>query len=1522
MQLGRSFTASRLAFSFGHRPVFPSVHDRRTAGTANVLQQSSVNGHQQQSLDALQRRRDRLHACLRRIPWPPVKHFVAFGQRQELPVKVGTSLETKSGAVLPNLSQQELEYLSGFFDGDGCVSATGNRGSCALQVGQAFDRGEALVRFHAAFGGGIYHHCSGMGSKKPSIIWVVSGTAGRKAAAQLALWPSLKQSQLMIAACWEGFDTNRQELYMSLKRLKRHDHNPALLDCSWPYLAGFFDAEGYVHISARSVSINLQLTQNNRIVLDRIRMFLHNEKLPEWGPVRSSNASHVMLCTTLAASQKTLQKLLAAGLVVKRREAELALTLTAENHMALRDELSQLSGNQSKYKRLDDIGVARAVQIRRVGSRLFNARRSGQSEQVLSCQRQLKQLREEHVVQRLTSQIASLRLDIRELLKNTDGLKTQIALLVVMLPCIQCIHDKLPELDEAIHILDRSEKVAASACGQLARWSAKASEATSVSTETSISKRSHIGMVSLRSLPLSHGLMRRLSLRPERWLQTGAAGGCSILAHGQQRCDSGGPQKSSSEQQLERHKQRLKRLIDKLYWLPVTNFAVDGTLHALPLKPVGLAAVGLSGSSQRKLPQQELEYLAGFFDGDGCVTLLTNQSSCVLSIGQSYTGGSILLRFQSAFGGAIYLHKPGRGLSKPSLQWIATGIIGKQAAEVLSQWPSFKLPQLRIAANWPACSQERARLAHELKSLKTQHRNPDSLACSWSYLAGFFDAEGYIFIRACSASIVLDISQKTSAILVCAHKFLCSEGLTLWRHVPLPAGRPVHRLACSDSKVSRKTLDCMLGAGLLVKKVQAQLALKLNPENYGQIRQSLTELSGNQSRYARLAPQGVARAIGIKRLGNKLHYARLTNRHELASSTQAQIDQLRGTGERMKQRCDRLVGLLRKLEWPKISHITFHDQRYELPVSSKLLCEGSPPRKVSQAELEYLVGFFDGDGCAGVATDLSGGRLYVDKSSDRPEAIMQFYEAFGGGVGMKSQGLGLIKPMIQWILSGHAARTAAAAMATVPGIKQPQLQSVANWPKVASERKCLQVELKRLKANPPDSSRIRCTWPYLAGFFDVEGSITVDARHASRTLRLPQLHRERSARQAIKVDIVVMMQLAWRDIRALLRQGGTPLMTSQNIVTGIAVGITEHCYHYCGGSCSGWACSGCTEGFQMYAHVHDVQDADAATSEEFRAKSAFGANHIRGFAGGKFRKCDPEHAASAALMGLTLEVRSWLRSLKSQQSEGLAKQRDEALQRSVNALRLMRDTIRDMQAAPVLEPAASVPCDLGSRRWLDGLRPRVSGRVPPAKYKSKSRSRTDLTQGGLEADASFCLLYGQGKGVASCAQAATQLKGLQTECRTIGQDVTQDTSALYYNKTTCKLCSPSSGAQVRRTLTTDVIKCQTMCGQDLGCRGFDHDASRDMCRLFGSCPPSARLDEFGCVWTIYDRPLSEVPTSKPGAGKQGNQTIVGPAGINNNASTTTMRAQRGIAIAGGRPAACCPLVWWSLALVLATMVQR
>ena len=151
----------------------------------------------------------------------------------------------------------------------------------------------------------------------------------------------------------------------------------------------------------------------NPTMLMQLLHFLHKNRLHAWS-LHDKGLYWLLTCSNLRESKLTLELLLANGLLVKRQQATLALSLSAENHLHVREAISSLNGLQSQYQRLDKAGIARAQEINRLQKKL--CRLAGPEHgRMLS---QIEELRAEHKLQKLISRCDLLRKDVRESLRE------------------------------------------------------------------------------------------------------------------------------------------------------------------------------------------------------------------------------------------------------------------------------------------------------------------------------------------------------------------------------------------------------------------------------------------------------------------------------------------------------------------------------------------------------------------------------------------------------------------------------------------------------------------------------------------------------------------------------------------------------------------------------------------------------------------------------------------------------------------------------------------------------------------------------------------------------------------------------------------------------------------------------------------------------------------------------------------------------------------------------------------------
>ena len=380
------------------------------------------------------------------------------------------------------------------------------------------------------------------------------------------------------------------------------------------------------------------------------------------------------------------------------------------------------------------------------------------------------------------------------------------------------------------------------------------------------------------SRPCSYDARFRKALWPARVLLALAAYSASTRFSGavgpkDEACCGIAASHTSSLKEVQNRNKRLRAQLSQFRWPVLTCFISDGQIYSLPLR-----------AQRQDLPhaptEARLAYLAGFFDGDGCVGCETRLTGACLKVTQSFDQAEVLLLFREAFGGSVTCERGGVGLRKPTLHWQSYGQTARRAAGLMALHSITKQKQLLLAAQWPnSKSRQRENLKAELRALK-EHDSGVAGPCSWEYCAGFFDAEGCISQQYGGASLVLHIGQKHPQVLKCLRQFFAT---TLGIDVAIrKSGEYMHALRVCNVHSCKRILQRMLDAGLLCKAKQAELALDLTPQNAGQVSRELGRLTGNQNFGKRLDAAGLERARRIK--GARGQAARLKRQGQLAEA--------------------------------------------------------------------------------------------------------------------------------------------------------------------------------------------------------------------------------------------------------------------------------------------------------------------------------------------------------------------------------------------------------------------------------------------------------------------------------------------------------------------------------------------------------------------------------------------------------------------------------------------------------------
>ena len=333
-----------------------------------------------------------------------------------------------------------------------------------------------------------------------------------------------------------------------------------------------------------------------------------------------------------------------------------------------------------------------------------------------------------------------------------------------------------------------------------------------------------------------------------------------------------GAEPSDTLKEVQTKNEQLRVELRKSRWPELRHFSSNGRNYILPLRAE-------SRDSSLLPSEAKLAYLAGFFDGDGCVACQADLSGCVVQVAQSFDQAEVLMLFFETFGGSIALQKGGLGLCKPTLRWLACGQSARRAAQLLAPQSITKREQLLLASQWPAANSDRLECRAELRALK-EYDSAVTAPCSWEYLAGFFDAEGNVDQQHGAATLVVQIVQKHPRVLKYLRDFLArrlGKGGTISK-----SGESAHVLRVCGLTSCNHIMQQLLAAGLLRKAKQAKLVLGLTSESAAKVSAELGDLAGNQKFGRRLDTAGHERARKIKNA--QAQAARLKRRGQIAEA--------------------------------------------------------------------------------------------------------------------------------------------------------------------------------------------------------------------------------------------------------------------------------------------------------------------------------------------------------------------------------------------------------------------------------------------------------------------------------------------------------------------------------------------------------------------------------------------------------------------------------------------------------------
>lgn len=367
------------------------------------------------SFDQLVRRCQRFKTLLKRLELPAASTFEVDGKLYSLPLRSREFAEAASR----NNSQDDLDYCAGFFDGDGCVYSCRDFRTRALILQQVTRHGAVLLKLMKTFGGGIRKGAPAHGYCQSTLAWSVHGKAMQSAASKLSMASLCKREQLELVATEPPVCQSARSVQAARLRDLKREPPRHLQVITWAYLAGFFDAEGCIQVKAAGTQIGLTIGQKHQEVLMCVRSAIQRS-FPDVAVyiTRFNTGFYSLGIHKTSSARKVLERLLLAGLVVKKQQAMLALTLNEENHSSVREKISALKGNQKRTTRMDADGYKRACHIRRVAARMRCSTRAGDDIIAESLREELQSLKLTHEVRNLERSVSLLRRDIRSLLSQ------------------------------------------------------------------------------------------------------------------------------------------------------------------------------------------------------------------------------------------------------------------------------------------------------------------------------------------------------------------------------------------------------------------------------------------------------------------------------------------------------------------------------------------------------------------------------------------------------------------------------------------------------------------------------------------------------------------------------------------------------------------------------------------------------------------------------------------------------------------------------------------------------------------------------------------------------------------------------------------------------------------------------------------------------------------------------------------------------------------------------------------------
>lgn len=216
-------------------------------------------------------------------------------------------------------------------------------------------------------------------------------------------------------------------------------------------------------------------------------------------------------------------------------------------------------------------------------------------------------------------------------------------------------------------------------------------------------------------------------------------------------------------------------LKDDKYVLHINKMDSDekffgGRMPSFPYTPAGYAEAaakhkeisdeyGFTKKYSFPVPtQSKQQYLAGFFDGDGCIQM-TTCGTLELQVAQSSSNDdqpAILLEFQKYFGGEVYMNAKRTVNQRPQFQYKVTARLALPLVEIVSKYGIIKRPQAELVLKhipeegvrgFRMTLKDSESLDSNLRKLKGEYASIqiDESRMTIPWTAGLADAEGCAF---------------------------------------------------------------------------------------------------------------------------------------------------------------------------------------------------------------------------------------------------------------------------------------------------------------------------------------------------------------------------------------------------------------------------------------------------------------------------------------------------------------------------------------------------------------------------------------------------------------------------------------------------------------------------------------------------------------------------------------------------------------------------------------------------------